>query len=508
MSAPPGGLKAAMKPRHLIMMSLGSAIGTGLFVGSGVGIATAGPAVLLSYIIAGAIVLSVMRMLGEMVAADPNPGAFSYYTGKALGPASGFAIGWLWWIQMCLVVAAEAAASAQYLNAIVPGVPVWLLTLVIMVVFTGINLIAVGSFGEFEFWFSLLKVGFVVLFLVLGVAFLLGFTPAPSPGLGNLVGNDFMPTGISGVSAALLVVIFAFGGVEIVAVAAAETSDPERSIARAVRAILWRILIFYMGSVTIMLLALPWDDPELAKAPFVAVLNAAGLPALAATIAVVVVLALLSSLNANLYGGSRMVFSLSERRMGPPLLKRTNARSVPVPAVLATSAFGFASVVLEYFWPDVVLPFLLNMVGSTMIVTWIATILSHLVLRSRAEKDGTRLPMRMWAFPYLSWATLAVVVAVIALGFTQPEIALQLTGTFSMMAVLVLIGWFLARQPDAPTGMLPIVNGKRIRRTEADPQQAAEAEPGPGAEEPRTGSGEPEPGSGEPQPGSGEPGSG
>ena len=321
MSSPAGDLKVAMKPRHLVMMSLGSAIGAGLFVGSGAGIATAGPAVLLSYVISGAIVLAVMRMLGEMVADDPNPGAFSYYADKALGPAAGFAIGWLWWIEMGLVVATEATAAARYLSTLIPGFPQWGFALIIMVVFTGINLVKVGSFGEFEFWFSLIKITFVVVFLVLGAAFLLGFTPAASPGWGNLLGSDFMPHGVKGVASALLVVIFAFGGVEIVAVAAAETADPERSIRKAVNTILWRILIFYMGAVTIMLLALPWNDPSLTDAPFVAVLNAAGLPAVAAMIGTVVVVALLSSLNANLYGGSRMIFSLAERRMGPAVMR-------------------------------------------------------------------------------------------------------------------------------------------------------------------------------------------
>ena len=343
MSSPAGDLKVAMKPRHLVMMSLGSAIGAGLFVGSGAGIATAGPAVLLSYVISGAIVLAVMRMLGEMVADDPNPGAFSYYADKALGPAAGFAIGWLWWIEMGLVVATEATAAARYLSTLIPGFPQWGFALIIMVVFTGINLVKVGSFGEFEFWFSLIKITFVVVFLVLGAAFLLGFTPAASPGWGNLLGSDFMPHGIKGVASALLVVIFAFGGVEIVAVAAAETADPERSIRKAVNTILWRILIFYMGAVTIMLLALPWNDPSLKDAPFVAVLNAAGLPAVAAMIGTVVVVALLSSLNANLYGGSRMIFSLAERRMGPAVMRGTNARGVPVAAVLATSFLGFVA---------------------------------------------------------------------------------------------------------------------------------------------------------------------
>ena len=442
MPSPEGDLKVAMKPRHLVMMSLGSAIGAGLFVGSGAGIATAGPAVLLSYVISGAIVLAVMRMLGEMVAADPNPGAFSYYADKALGPAAGFAIGWLWWIEMGLVVATEATAAARYLNTLISSFPQWTFALVIMLIFTGINLFTVGSFGEFEFWFSLIKVAFVVVFLVLGLAFLLGLTPATSPGLENLLASDFMPHGFSGMASALLVVIFAFGGVEIVAVAAAETADPERSIGKAVRAILWRILIFYMGAVMIMLLALPWNDPAIKDAPFVAVLNAAGLPAGAAATGAVVVVALLSSLNANLYGGSRMIFSLAERGMGPAVMRVANGRGVPVAAVLATSFLGFVAVGLNYFWAEDVLRFLLNMVGSTMIVIWLGIIASHLVLRRRAGSPAGRFPAT------LSWATLAAVAGVVMLGFTVPEIAIQLASTFALTALLAVIGGWLAKRPE------------------------------------------------------------
>lgn len=444
-------LQASMKPRHLVMMSLGSAIGTGLFVGTGGVIAAAGPAALLAYVIAGFIVICVMRMLAEMVAADPNPGAFSYYAGKSLGAPAAFATGWLWWIQMCLVVAAEAIAAAQILSALVPIVPSWVFALAFMLLFTGINLAAVGGFGEFEFWFSLVKVGFVVVFLVLGVLFLLGFTPGDSPGLTHLTETPFMPTGFSGVAAALLIVAFAFGGVEIVAIAAAETSRPAHSVAKATRAIVWRIILFYMGSVAIMVLAMPWDDPDLHSAPFVAVLDVAGLPAVAATLGLVIVLALLSSLNANLYGGSRMVFSLAERGLvgrgrASRLFAGTNARGVPVVSVLGTSAFGFVAVLLNYFWGEAVLGMLLSVVGSTLIVTWVCTIVSHLVLHYRARREGTELPVRMWFFPYLSWFTLACVAAVVVLGMTVPAIRTQVLLTFALTAVLYGLGVLASRR--------------------------------------------------------------
>ena len=430
-----------MKPRHLVMMSLGSAIGAGLFVGSGAGVQAAGPAVLISYVVAGLIVIFVMRALGELVAADPNPGAFSHYAGKAMGPAAAFAVGALWWVQLCLVVAAEATAAAQIAASYIPAVPQWVIAL-------AINLTTSGSFGEFEFWFSLIKVAFVVLFVVLGAAYLFGWTPAEPPA--QLFADGFMPTGISGIAAGLLVVAFAFGGIEIVAVAAAETANPERSVSQAIKTIVWRILFLYIGSVAIIVLVLPWTDDRLAESPFVAVLETAGLPFIASLLAAVIVIALLSSMNANIYGASRMSFSMSQRSMLPRGLGRTNRRGVPVPAVLATSAFGFVAVALNYFWAAEVLGVLLNIVGSTLIVTWVATLVSQIVLRRRAEAAGQSLRLRMWGYPWLSWVTLAGIAVIIGLGLTVESVRFQIVGTLIFVVALYLVGLVVTkRNPNA-----------------------------------------------------------
>ncbi|WP_029088219.1 amino acid permease [Brevibacterium album] len=443
---PETGLRAGMKPRHLVMMSLGSAIGAGLFVGSGAGVAAAGPAVLVSYALAGLIVIAVMRMLGEMVAADPAPGAFAYYAGKALGPTAAFTVGWLWWATLCLVIAAESTAAAQIMAGLVPLFPQWAYAAAFMLLFTWINLWGVRNFGEFEFWFAFLKVAFVVLFLVVGVLFLLGLTPADSPGFGVVTGSSFAPTGISGIAAGLLIVAFSFGGIEIVAVAAAETAEPQKSIGRATRTIIWRILLFYMGSVAIMVLALPWDDPQLLSSPFVAVLDRAGLPALSAVLGLVIVAALLSSLNANVYGSSRMFYSLAREGMAPRRLATLSRSGVPRAGVLASSAFGFAAVALNYFWAESALGALLNITGATLIITWASAIISHIVLRRRAEAAGETLPLRMWGFPVLSWATLAGVLGIIALGMTVPEVRSQLLGTFAVTAALWLTGLLVTRR--------------------------------------------------------------
>ena len=455
-STDPAGCKPRMKGRHLVMMSLGSAIGTGLFVGSGKGVAAAGPATLVAYVVAGLLVIAIMYMLGEMVAAHPDSGAFSVYTSRAMGPAAGFAMGWVWWIELAIVVAAEAIAAASTLVAMWPIAPVWLLTLIFLVVLTAINLLGVDRFGEFEFWFALLKVAAVLVFLVIGVLLICGVLAAPAAGASNLVGHGgFMPNGWSGIAAALLMVTFSFGGIEIMAVAAAETEDPARNVSRAVRTIVWRILLFYMGSVAVMVIAVPWDDPKLGTSPFVAVLDRAGIPAASEVMTLVIVLALLSSLNANLYGAARMLGSLAERGMAPRAAMRTRGRSVPAMAVLASVLFGFCCVLATFRWGDTVLGTLLNIVGSTIIVTYFFTICSQYVLRRQVEREGTPLPMRIKGFPVVSWAAMILLVSIMVLGMFAPDVRAQLLSTGALVVVLYLVGiaWSLhdGRSPFRPT---------------------------------------------------------
>ncbi|WP_349986402.1 amino acid permease [Stenotrophomonas sp. WHRI 8082] len=423
----------ALKPRQLIMMGLGSAIGAGLFLGSGVGVQLAGPAVLLSYLVAGALVIIVMNALGEMAANKPTSGAFSVYATDALGVTAGATVGWLWWVQLVIVIAAEAVGAAGLLATVWPGLSVPMAALAFMVFFTAINLLGVKNFGEFEFWFAILKVAAILGFIAIGAALLLGWLPnAASPGLSNFTANGgFAPTGLAGVGAALLVVIFAFGGTEIVAVAAAETEDPERSIARAIRTVAWRILVFYIGSLSVIIAVVPWTSEAL-KSPFAAVLEAANIPGAGTAITLVAVIALLSALNANLYGASRMIFSLAQRREAPAALGRADRRQVPILAVLASVLFGFAATVMELLFPTRVLPVLLNIVGSTCLLVWTISLASQLVLRRRADRAGLSLPFRMAAFPWLTGLALAILALIFALLLYGEQTRLQ----FLSMVVL------------------------------------------------------------------------
>jgi AAT family amino acid transporter len=424
-----------MKQRQLTMMGLGSAIGAGLFLGSGAGVEVAGPAVLISYLVAGTLIILVMWALGEMAAANPNSGAFSVYAEKALGTTAGSTIGWLWWFQLVVVIAAEALGAAALLSSIWPVLPPWAMALIFMSVFTGINLTGVRHFGEFEYWFAILKVTAISAFLLVGAALLLNLLPGvQSPGLSNLT-TDFAPAGLEGIGSALFIVIFAFGGTEIVSVAAAETENPSRSVAGAIRTVVWRILVFYVGSVLVITLVLPATSPALAS-PFAGVLDAAAIPGAATAITVVAVLALLSALNANLYGASRMIFSLAERGQAPAYLEQRTASQVPRRAVTVSVVFGFAAVVLELLFPGRILPALFQLIGSTCLVVWGSALVSQLVLRRRAERAGVLLPVRMKGFPALTVLALAILALVFAVGFSAETSRVQLISTAFVIAAI------------------------------------------------------------------------
>ena len=435
------GLHPGLTRRQISMMGLGGAIGAGLFVGSGQAIGLAGPAVLISYLVAGAIVILVMAMLAEMVAARPSSGAFSSYAQKAMGRSAGSAVGWLYWIQLVVVIAAEATGAAGIIAGWVPGIPAWAWVLIFVVALTAVNLFGVRNYGRFEFWFAAIKVAAIIAFLVVGVCAIIGLIPGvPASGIGNLVDNGgFAPNGMLGIAAALLIVVFAFGGTEVVAIAAAESDDPARNIRRIVREVLVRILVFYIGSIFVIVAVLPWNDPAVLDGPFSAVLATIRVPGVDLVMSLIVVIALLSAMNANIYGASRMVFSLGERGLAPQAITRTSLKGVPYVAVLASVSFGFVTVGLNWAFPDVVLPALLNVVGSTLLVIWTATALAQIILRRRADRDGIEMPMRMWGFPWLSWLCLVLLAGVIALAMIDPAARIQLLLTLGLTAVLLLV---------------------------------------------------------------------
>lgn len=447
-------LTHGLKQRHLSMIALGGVIGAGLFVGSGAGIAAAGPSIVVAYGISGLLVMFVMRMLGEMSAANPASGSFSVHAERAIGPWAGFTAGWSFWVLLCVAVGLEGIGAAQIVSGWLPGTPEWAWVALFMVIFLGTNLAAVKNFGEFEFWFAALKVIAITLFLVLGLLAILGVLPGTdSPGTKNLTGDGgFMPNGSEGLIIGLLASVFAYGGLETVTIAAAESENPVQGVAKAVRTAMWRIAVFYIGSMAVIVTLVPWDDPEVAEVgPFYAMLDHLGISGAAEIMNVVILVALLSAMNANIYGSSRMACSLVARGQGPKVLGRISSSGVPRNAVLASSVFGFLCVLLSYWRPDDVFPWLLNMIGAVILVVWIFIAVSQLILRKRTEREAPdRLVVRMWLFPVLTIVALAAMAGIFVLMLRQPDTRDQLLATGALTTLLIVIG--LVRQKRAERG--------------------------------------------------------
>lgn len=452
-TAPPAdsALTHGLKQRHLSMIALGGVIGAGLFVGSGAGIAAAGPSIVVAYGASGLLVMLVMRMLGEMSAANPASGSFSVHAERAIGPWAGFTAGWAFWVLLCVAVGLEGIGAAQIVSGWLPGTPEWAWVALFMLVFLGTNLAAVKNFGEFEFWFASLKVGAIALFLLLGVLAILGVLPdTDAPGTANLTGDGgFLPNGSEGLVIGLLASVFAYGGLETVTIAAAESEDPVRGVAKAVRTAMWRIALFYVGSMAVIVTLVPWDDPKIVEkgsGPYVAMLDRLDIPGAGQIMNVVVLVALLSAMNANIYGASRMARSLVARGQGPKVLGRVSS-GVPRNAVLASSVFGFLCVLLSYWRPDDIFAWLLNMTGAVILVVWAFIAVSQLVLRRRTEREApSTLVVRMWLYPVLTWVALAGMATIFVLMFGQPETRDQLLATGLLTLGLATIGFVRQRR--------------------------------------------------------------
>ncbi|KUL56559.1 MULTISPECIES: amino acid permease [unclassified Streptomyces] len=444
------GLKAGLKNRHLSMIAIGGVIGAGLFVGSSSGIAAAGPAILISYALVGAMVVLVMRMLGEMAAARPTSGSFSTYADQALGRWAGFSIGWLYWFFWVVVLAVEATAGAVILNGWIPAVPQWGWALIVMVVLTATNLVSVGSYGEFEFWFAGIKVVAIGAFVAIGLLAVFGVLPGsdnPGAGFAHLTdAGGFMPKGAGAILTGVLMVVFSFMGSEIVTLAAGESEDPQRAVTKATNSVIWRIGVFYLGSIFVVITLLPWNHKSITEdGSYVAALNSIGIPHAGQVMNVIVLTAVLSCLNSGLYTASRMAFSLGQRGDAPKAFARTNARGVPQAAILGSVVFGFVAVWFNYQWKDTVFDFLLNSSGAVALFVWL--IISFTQLRMRGiilREEPEKLVVKMWLFPYLTWVTIAMISFVLVYMLTDEAGRKQVL--LSLLAAAFVVVFSLVRE--------------------------------------------------------------
>ncbi|MGW4898182.1 amino acid permease [Kitasatospora sp. NPDC004240] len=444
-----GHLKAGLKNRHLSMIAIGGVIGAGLFVGSGAGIASTGPGILLSYALAGVLVVLVMRMLGEMAAADPQSGSFSAYADRALGRWAGFSIGWLYWFFWVVVLAVEATAGAKILEGWMPMVPQWGWALIVMAVLTATNLFSVASYGEFEFWFAGIKVVAIAAFLVVGGLAVFGVLPdTHAVGTENLVGQGgFLPHGMGAVFTGMLTVVFAFMGSEIVTLAAGESEDPEKAVSKATNSVIWRIGVFYLGSILLIVTLLPWNDPAVAANPYVAVLNHLGIPYAGNVMDLIVLTAVLSCLNSGMYTASRMAFSLGRRGDAPKAFAKVTSSGVPRTAILASVVFGFVAVFFNYTSPDTVFSFLLNSSGAIALFVWMVICFSQLRMRKILERESPeRLTVKMWLYPYLTWTAIGMIGFVMAYMFTDESGRKQMYLSLAAAAIVLVASAVVGRR--------------------------------------------------------------
>ena len=362
--------------------------------------ADTGPGVFITYALSGVLIIMVMRMLAEMAVAKPSTGSFADYSRDALGHWAGFSVGWLYWYFWVIVVGFEAIAGAKIIQYWI-DIPLWVSALVFMILMTATNLFSVKSYGEFEFWFAGIKVAAILAFIAIGACFVLGLWPDKSMDFSNLWSHGgFMPMGAGVITVGIVTVIFSMVGAEIATIAAAESADPEKAVAKAANSVILRILLFYVGSVFLLATIVPWNNDQLAGSPFVAAFTEMGIPYADHIMNAVVLTAVLSCLNSGMYTASRMLFVLAARREAPPQLVRVTRRGVPANAILASSVVGFLCVIAAAFSPGTIFAFLLNSSGAIILFVYMLIAISQIVLRYRDRDADLRL--KMWLFPVLS----------------------------------------------------------------------------------------------------------
>ncbi|KHK50947.1 D-alanine/D-serine/glycine permease [Ralstonia sp. A12] len=424
-------LKRDLKNRHIQMIAIGGAIGTGLFYGSSWAIKTAGPAILLVYIVAAIAIYFVMRALGEMAVEEPVSGSYVSYSNRYIHRFVGFLNGWNAFIFLLATSAADLNALGNYVHFWFPSVPIWVTALAAVSVMFVVNIVGVKIYGEAEFWFALVKVvaiGALILFGVGMIFFGIGNHGQPV-GLHNLVDHGgFFPKGVSGTLLSIVMVAFAFGGVENLGLAAGEAKDVKTTMPKAVNATFWRLLLFYVGAIAVLLAVFPWTALTTKGSPFVDVFVKMGVPAAAGIMNLVVVTAVLSAVNASVFTNSRTFYNLSLQKNAPAFLSVVNNRKVPSRAIMLVFATMFAGVVLNYVMPDQAFELFSSVTVFALVCAWASIVISHLNFRKIRIQNGQegKLTYKMPFYPYSNYIALAFVAAVMVCIAILPDMRMSL----------------------------------------------------------------------------------
>ena len=438
------GYERGLGSRQVQMIAIGGAIGVGLFMGAGANIAAAGPSIILMYALAGVVIFFIMRALGELLLYRPVSGSFAEYAREFLGPFFGYATGWTYWLMWVVTGMAELTAAAIYIHFWFPEIPQWVSALVFLVVLFGVNLISVKIFGEVEFWFSMIKVTAIIGMIVIGLGVLtLGFSQAgDTAAVSNLWShNGIFPNGIGSSLMTLQGVMFAYLAVELVGVTAGESENPEKTLPKAINTLPWRIIIFYVGSLTVLLAVVKWTDFSAGESPFVKAFEQIGIPLAAGIVNFVVLTAALSSCNSGMYSTGRMLRDLAANQEAPKVFGKLNARKTPAIGIALSVALMGIGVILNYVVPEKAFAYVTSVATAAGVWTWMMIVISHILYR-RAVKAG-RLPVSSFPAPggaTFSWVALAFLVFVTGMIAWDPDARVSLY-VGALWAVFLVIGW-------------------------------------------------------------------
>ncbi|MCF5501886.1 amino acid permease [Pseudomonas syringae] len=442
------GFKRGLSARHIRFMALGSAIGTGLFYGSASAIQQAGPAVLLAYLIGGAAVYMVMRALGEMAVHDPVSGSFSHYATRYMGPLAGFVLGWTYAFEMIIVCLADVTAFGIYMGFWFPEVPRWIWVLGIVFLIGALNLCNVKVFGETEFWLSILKVSAIVAMIVAGFGIMIfgigTSTSGTEIGISNLWAHGgFMPNGVTGLIASFAVVMFAFGGIEIIGITAGEAKDPQRSLPQAINAVPLRILLFYVLTLFVLMCIYPWPQIGTQGSPFVQIFDNLGIASAATILNIVVISAAVSAINSDIFGAGRMMYGLAREGQAPASFARLSRHGVPWMTVLVMGVALLGGVLLNYLIPKDVFLLIASLATFATVWVWLMILMTQVAMRrSMSREEAAQLKFAVPLWPYGPAAAIVFMLFIFGvLGYFPDNRAALIVGAIWIGLLLIAYGW-------------------------------------------------------------------
>jgi aromatic amino acid transport protein AroP len=436
-------LQRGLKSRHIQLIALGGAIGTGLFLGVAQTIKLAGPSVLLGYGVAGLMAFFIMRQLGEMIVDEPVAGSFSHFADKYWGHAAGFISGWNYWAVYILVSMAELSAVGIYMQYWWPGLPAWVSALACFALVNAINLSSVKSYGELEFWFAIVKVVAILGMIAFGGWLLASGHAGPQASVTNLWKlGGFFPYGVNGLLMSMAVIMFSFGGLELVGITAAEAQDPSRSIPRATNQVIYRILIFYIGALGVLLSLYPWDKVATGGSPFVLIFREMNSTLVANVLNVIVLTAALSVYNSGVYANSRMLYGLARQGNAPRAFMKVSARGIPLVALGVSALATAICVLINYFIPGRAFELLMTLAVSALIINWAMISIIHLKFRREKRAQGASTAFRSLGYPLTNYLCLAFVALIVWVTYETPGLRLSAVLIPVWLAVLG-IGYYL-----------------------------------------------------------------